>query len=58
MTRKDYNKAAEIVRVAASFKSKKDVALMTECFIALFSGDNFRFDEARFQEACKPSVKK
>ncbi len=55
MTRKDYNKAAAIVR--KTFSSVQDGGLTRQAmvygFVLLFSEDNPRFDVARFKEACK-----
>jgi hypothetical protein len=55
MTRKDYIKAAKIVRVARSYHDASIVAAIADSFMALFQGDNASFDVSRFEEACKPT---
>ncbi len=53
MTKKDYIKAAEIVRQDAKQNGDVFSKLMEESFVKLFRQDNPRFDEKRFREACK-----
>ena len=57
MTRKDYVKAAEIVRNAAKFDRRSNVTILAiqNAFIALFRGDNPRFQIDRFISACQPT---
>jgi hypothetical protein len=52
MTKKDYIRAAEIIRAAEMTKHER--ALMVSAFCELFRGDNPRFDDARFIAACDP----
>ncbi len=54
MTKKDYEKAAEIVR---SFIPAGRWQAPQEAFIELFSGENPRFDVERFRKACMPKEK-
>jgi len=56
MTKKDYQKAAEIARSA----DDEHRAAVTTAYIELFRDDNPRFDVERFSEACmlKPVVKR
>lgn len=53
MTKKEYTKAAEIVRQDITKNGDVFSKLMMESFIKLFKNDNPRFDEKRFREACK-----
>ena len=61
MTKKDYIRAAEIVRnvrvMAYEFDSDADdvdpSAFVEDAFVTFFTHDNPRFDETRFREACK-----
>ena len=53
MTKKDYIKAAEIVRQDSKKNGDVFSKLMEESFVQLFRNDNARFDEKRFREACK-----
>jgi hypothetical protein len=50
MTKKDYEKAAGIVRALGVNAESR--AVVTAAFIALFSDDNPRFDKERFIIAC------
>ena len=50
MTKKDYQKAAEIAR----FSDDDHRVAVTAAFISLFKGDNPRFDAERFCEAAAP----
>jgi len=53
MTKKDYNKAAEIVKTCrAEGTTGMITSSIIEAFILLFSNDNPRFDENKFQIAC------
>lgn len=53
MTKKDYEKAAQIVQ-----KKRKATAKEVEnAFVELFRDDNPRFDEERFRFACNREVK-
>lgn len=52
MTKKDYERAVKII--CHSHRS----AEVVEAFIQFFQGDNPRFDEDRFVEACEKESKK
>jgi hypothetical protein len=61
MTKKDYKKAADIVRNLRQLSHKSslvdtnhhDASWMTqEAFVSFFRDDNPRFDVERFREAC------
>ncbi len=56
MHKRHYEKAAKIVRDLPrnSPIQENEAALVRECFVQLFSGDNPRFDRDRFREACEP----
>lgn len=54
MTKKDYIKAAEIVRQDSIKNGDIFSKLMENSFVKLFREDNPRFDESRFRQACKP----
>ena len=76
MTKKDYEKASEIVRAHYTNAAKLHIAdpetaillacelqrqatAIREAFVALFRGDNDRFDVVRFRDACtKVEIKK
>ena len=62
MTKKDYEKAAKIVRdLHAKYPSGKQNLVVKEvedCFVNLFRGDNPQFDEVRFRAACQPPTAK
>ena len=49
MTRKDYIKAAEIVKEEKIHNHRE---IMCLAFCLFFSKDNPRFDEIRFRQAC------
>jgi hypothetical protein len=51
--RKDYQKAAEVVKQDSSESGDVFSKLMEESFVKLFKNDNSRFDEKRFRMACK-----
>lgn len=53
MNRKDYDKAAEIVRQDADENGDIFSKLMQESFVQFFQKDNPRFDANRFRQACK-----
>ncbi len=53
MTKKDYVKAAEIVKQDSAQHGDIFSKLMEESFVKLFKQDNPRFDEKRFREACR-----
>jgi hypothetical protein len=57
MTKKDYIRAAEIVRTEYAFNPAAHQTVVS-AFISLFNGDNPNFDRDRFVAACKPKVKK
>jgi hypothetical protein len=56
MTRKDYERAAESIRLSGSSESEKK--LLTLAFSDFFREDNPRFDRDRFKEACQDKPKK
>ena len=56
MTRKDYERAAEIIRIEGEGSQE-----LIGTFVQFFQGDNPRFDKERFKAACesaKPQAKK
>ncbi len=63
MTRKDYERAAKIIRarnvtyVDSAFKQEaaEHTASICETFVAFFRGDNPDFDAKRFRDACDPN---
>jgi len=50
MTKKDYIRAAEICRLSHGSDPR-----VIQAFVEFFHGDNPRFDEDRFVEACRPA---
>jgi len=56
MTRKDYEKAADITRWEWR-NGGTGAQSVEDAFVTFFRGDNPRFDEKRFREACKPIQK-
>lgn len=52
MSRKDYERAVEVVRDAASTGSNDEAMAVMASFVAFFRGDNPRFDRERFVKAC------
>lgn len=50
MTRKDYERAAEILR----FEGSAGHAAKVDLFVEFFKGENPRFSEDRFRAACRP----
>ena len=58
MTKRDYEKAAEIVRNSPiAHDTDKEIyspaIYIMQAFVELFSNDNPRFDAARFKKACE-----
>lgn len=57
MSKKEYIRAAEIVRLNRPNGTTKALIetrnLLEDSFVEFFRGDNPRFDEDRFREACK-----
>jgi hypothetical protein len=58
MTKKDYIRAAEIVRVFRNYHGPGDMSEgiavhIEDALVDLFAPDNRRFDVDRFREACK-----
>ena len=53
MTKKDYIKAAELVRQDRKSLGEAIGQLTMETFVKFFHNDNPRFDEDRFRQACK-----
>ena len=59
MTKKDYERAAEIVQhIPRSYEQDFPGAAdtITDVFVEFFCGDNPRFDEPRFRAACVPGA--
>ena len=57
MTKKDFERAADIT--AKQFEYNPQSAdIVAFAFVQLFKGDNPRFDESRFLDACKPTTEK
>ncbi len=54
MTRKDYEKAAEIALNHQGRVDPDAAAAVREAFVTLFQGDNPQFDANRFRMACMP----
>jgi len=52
MSRKHYEKAAEIVRIYRQPGGGDNWRAVRNAFEALFAGDNPRFDVERFRQAC------
>lgn len=53
MTKKEYSKAAEMVRKDRLNYGEAVGQLIMETFVSFFQNDNPRFDENRFRQACK-----
>lgn len=63
MTKKDYQKAAEIVcktrqtfnqnAMSDEFSASDVCDFITDAFVDFFRGDNPRFDEEKFRKACQ-----
>jgi hypothetical protein len=55
MTKKDYTKAAKMIRTQMSWGATKKGAndTVVQAFTEFFREDNPRFDEDRFRQACK-----
>jgi hypothetical protein len=55
MTKKDYIKAAEMIRTQMSWGATKNGPddTVIQAFTEFFRDDNPRFDEKRFRQACK-----
>jgi len=55
MTKKDYIKAAKMIRTQMSWGATKKGAndTVVQAFTEFFRDDNPRFDEKRFRQACK-----
>ena len=53
MTRKDYVRAAEIVREVQRNGTKSQASAVRQAFSSFFRGDNPRFDADRFLAACE-----
>ena len=54
MTRKDYIRAAEIVRETGRRIGMNAADYQRAAFLEFFKGDNPAFDRERFNEACEP----
>jgi len=54
MTRKDYIKAADMIKEFREHTEIPEIASsMENVFAKFFREDNYRFDEKRFRDACK-----
>jgi hypothetical protein len=61
MSRKDYERAAEIVQNTLKYETGgafSPAKVLVNGFIDLFLGDNPHFDQARFRAACEPAAPK
>ena len=56
MSRKDYQRAAEIIAYASL--NARERTMLEDAFAEFFRGDNPRFDEGRFREAAQPRTRK
>ncbi len=61
MTKKDYERAARIIQERFEYATVVELSVhlrekAIEVLVELFSGDNPRFDEARFRAACVPGA--
>lgn len=56
MSKKDYERAAEIAQRYVQGMEFPRTANVVEAFIELFEGDNPAFDEERFRSACSPGA--
>jgi hypothetical protein len=54
MTRKDYTKAAELVRTSSLSLLPAARKVAVDILVELFQSDNPRFDETKFRAACSP----
>lgn len=54
MTKKDYEKAASIVREFRAARSPEVGGCVEAAFVRLFTDSASRFDEVRFRAACEP----
>lgn len=52
MTKKDYEKAAKIVKQTLMTRDPSYAQVLSDVLIELFAGDNPRFDRGRFLKAC------
>lgn len=57
MTKKNYVKAANIIRKRFYKPGNKQHSTMVKTFVEFFKDDNPRFDEERFIFACQREVK-
>jgi len=58
MTRKDYTKAAEMVRRMEKSYPNLDHYIVVDFLKEFFFQDNPRFDGERFERACNKDIKK
>jgi hypothetical protein len=58
MTRKDYKKAAELLRTSNINRVKDPCKCAENILVELFASDNPNFDEAKFRAACSPEKAK
>lgn len=67
MTRRDYEKAAEIIRAMYATDNTPEgygsprlekIVFVEEAFVAFFKGSAGNFDETRFRDACTPKKDK
>lgn len=52
-TKKDFERAAEIVKRAGRTDSEESSYVLENAFVEFFRVDSSRFDESRFRNACK-----
>ncbi len=57
MTKKHYQKAADLIRKRFYKPKNKQHTPVVETFVEFFKNDNPRFDEERFRFACQREVK-
>lgn len=57
MTKKNYEKAAKLIRKRFYKPGNKQHSTMVTTFVEFFKDDNPRFDEERFRFACQREVK-
>lgn len=62
MTRKDYIKFAEMIRVIIKSREPQITpivrAFVTQCIADIFADDSPRFNREKFYKACEPKEKK
>jgi len=53
MTKKDYLRAIDTIRSQNWVRNENERELLIGTFVAFFQGDNPRFNEDRFRQACQ-----